>query len=151
VDFWVVTITSGAPAYSTIQFVGTLGHIPVTILLDSGNTSTFVSESIVLQLSAQVVLPHQIFVSVAGGGVLTTKGILHNVNWSIDDVSFVSDFKILPLTHYDIVLGMDWLETFSPMQVHWRGFKFIIKDHLLLYRAFILCFLINCCCKSAVL
>ncbi|XP_066314872.1 uncharacterized protein [Miscanthus floridulus] len=113
-------VTSGAPAYSTIQFVDNLGGIPVTILLDSGSTSSFVSESLVMQLSSQVVLPHQISVSVAGGGVLTTKGILHNVNWSIDHVSFVYDFKILPLTHYDIILGMDWLEQFSPMQIHWK-------------------------------
>jgi hypothetical protein len=42
------------------------------------------------------------------------------VHWKIDHVSFVSDFKILPLKHYDIILGMDWLETFSPMQVHWK-------------------------------
>ncbi|CAD6230095.1 unnamed protein product [Miscanthus lutarioriparius] len=46
-------VTSGAPAYSTIQFVDTLGGIPVTILLDSGSTSSFVSESLVMQLSSQ--------------------------------------------------------------------------------------------------
>jgi hypothetical protein len=28
--------------------------------------------------------------------------------------------KILPLSHFDMIVGMDWLEAFSPMQVHWR-------------------------------
>jgi hypothetical protein len=45
-------VTSGAPAFSTIQFMGILGDIPVTILLDSGSTSSFVSESVVMQLSS---------------------------------------------------------------------------------------------------
>jgi hypothetical protein len=28
--------------------------------------------------------------------------------------------KVLPLAHFDIILGMDWLEAYSPMQVHWK-------------------------------
>ena len=27
---------------------------------------------------------------------------------------------MLPLTAYDIIIGMDWLEAFSPMTVHWQ-------------------------------
>lgn len=27
---------------------------------------------------------------------------------------------VLPLQSYDMILGMDWLEHFSPMKVHWR-------------------------------
>jgi hypothetical protein len=26
---------------------------------------------------------------------------------------------VLPLQHFDVVLGYDWLEEFSPMKVHW--------------------------------
>ena len=28
--------------------------------------------------------------------------------------------KVLPLTAYDMIIGMDWLEKFSPMTVHWQ-------------------------------
>jgi hypothetical protein len=28
--------------------------------------------------------------------------------------------KILPLVHYDVIVGMDWLEACSPMQVDWQ-------------------------------
>jgi hypothetical protein len=31
---------------------------------------------------------------------------------------FCSNFKVLPLQHFDVVLGYDWLEEFSPMKVH---------------------------------
>lgn len=89
-------------------------------MLDSGSTSSFISDSLVQQLSSQTILPHKSSVSVAGGGLLFSKGILHNITWYIDSHSFTSDFKILPLAHFDIILGMDWLEQFSPMQVHWH-------------------------------
>jgi hypothetical protein len=36
-------------------------------------------------------------------------------------ITFHTDFKFLPLSGYDIILGMDWLEAHSPMKVHWVG------------------------------
>lgn len=71
-------------------------------------------------MSSHTVVPHKSSVTVAGGDILYSKGILHNVSWHIDNHEFISDFKILPLAHFDIILGMDWLEQFSPMQVHWK-------------------------------
>lgn len=56
-----------------------------------------------------------------GGGKLVSNGTLLNVTWSIADNSFVSDLKILPLTHFDLIIGMDWLEKHSPMQIHWKS------------------------------
>ena len=40
--------------------------------------------------------------------------------WRIQDCSFTSDLRILPLQHFDLILGMDWLESFSPMKIHWK-------------------------------
>jgi hypothetical protein len=34
-------------------------------------------------------------------------------------MEFISDFKLLPLPYYDIILGIDWLETQSPMRIDW--------------------------------
>ena len=39
------------------------------------------------------------------------------------------NLKILPLKCYDIIIGMDWLENHSPMQVHWSE-KWISFQHL---------------------
>ena len=35
-------------------------------------------------------------------------------------IDFFITLKILPLSCYDIILGMDWLEMHSPMEVHWK-------------------------------
>lgn len=40
--------------------------------------------------------------------------------WTVQGYTFVSDLKLLPLSSYDMILGLDWLASFSPMQVHWE-------------------------------
>jgi hypothetical protein len=40
--------------------------------------------------------------------------------WFIGDLAFQSDLRVLPLTAYDVIIGMDWLECYSPMRVHWK-------------------------------
>jgi hypothetical protein len=37
----------------------------------------------------------------------------------VQGCEFSSDLKILPLSTYDMILGIDWLSSFSPMQIHW--------------------------------
>jgi hypothetical protein len=39
----------------------------------------------------------------------------------VDGCSFTSDFRVLNLSSFDIVVDMDWLEDHSPMQVDWRN------------------------------
>lgn len=44
---------------------------------------------------------------------------LLQAQWQIQDCTFTSDISFLPLPFYDMVVGMDWLEVFSPMKVDW--------------------------------
>jgi hypothetical protein len=41
-------------------------------------------------------------------------------SWSIQDCSFLQDLQVLTLPNFDLILGMDWLEHFSPMRIHWQ-------------------------------
>ena len=36
----------------------------------------------------------------------------------LGDCSFQSDFRVLPLGTFDVVIGMDWLAAYSTMQIH---------------------------------
>lgn len=56
---------------------------------------------------------------VAGGGFLQSTAIIRRLQWNIDGCSFLSDFRVLDLAAFDMVVGMDWLVCFSPMTVHW--------------------------------
>jgi hypothetical protein len=57
---------------------------------------------------------------VAGGSTLSCEAVIPQVLWFINDVAFQSDLRVLALMAYDIIIGMDWLESFSPMRVHWK-------------------------------
>jgi len=46
--------------------------------------------------------------------------VLPQAIWFIGALAFQSDLKVLPLKAYDIIIGMDWLEIFSPMIVGWQ-------------------------------
>jgi hypothetical protein len=59
-------------------------------------------------------------VRVADGGTITCDSELPQVEWSVQGHSFHSTFKVIPLGSFDIILGMDWLEAFSPMRVSWK-------------------------------
>ena len=40
--------------------------------------------------------------------------------WSVQGNLFEHDLKVLPLSCYDGILGMDWLSRYSPMTVDWE-------------------------------
>lgn len=68
-------------------------------------------------------------VLVAGGGVLRSPVVCKQLQWSVVDCSFITDFHVLPLCSYDFIIGMDWLESFSPMQIHWQRKWLLIPYH----------------------
>lgn len=72
------------------------------------------------QLSQVSVKQSPCQVCIAGGGTLTSVVTLLAVQSSIGQLSFTFDLWVLPLTAFDMIIGMDWLESFSPMQVHWQ-------------------------------
>ena len=88
-------------------------------MIDSGSSASFLSTSVAQWLSAVSLLPAPTQVQVAGGGIIQSPEILHDIQWTFDQYSFRSNFRLLPLTAYDVIIAMDWLEAHSPMHVHW--------------------------------
>lgn len=111
---------SGVPVARTVCLQGMLQSIPVKILVDSGSSSSFVNESLVAQLTDVESVPLSSSVQVAGGAKLVSTTMLRQVPWSVGDCSFQTDFRVLPLGNFDVVIGMDWLASYSPMQIHWN-------------------------------
>ncbi|CAD6249360.1 unnamed protein product [Miscanthus lutarioriparius] len=111
---------SGIPALGTVRFTGSIQGIPVHMLLDSGSSTSFLSEAVAAQLHDMQAQPNTGSVRIAGGGRLCSAATLLNVPWSIGTYQFTSNIRVLPLSAFDMIIGMDWLESFSPMQVHWK-------------------------------
>lgn len=58
-------------------------------------------------------------VRIANGSLLHCTQEFSQCKWTIQGYTFYTDFRMLPLGCYDIILGMDWLEENSPMKVNW--------------------------------
>lgn len=88
--------------------------------MDSGSSHSFISTSVACQLSGSTPLKSPMHVVVANGARLVCTSELQNIQWTVDGYCFSTTFKILPLYCYDLILGMDWLESCNPMEIHWE-------------------------------
>lgn len=59
-------------------------------------------------------------VTVANGAKLQSHQMVSNFTWWSQGNTFSTDARILQMPYYDLVLGMDWLEKYSPMWIHWK-------------------------------
>jgi hypothetical protein len=130
-----VAAMNGSSAPHTMQFSGFLADKKVLILVDSGSSHSFISSTLAATMAVMRKLAVPMLVRVADGGTITCDSELPQVEWSVQGHSFHSTFKVIPLGSFDIILGMDWLEAFSPMRVSWKdkwmsipygsGFRFL--------------------------
>ncbi|CAD6247668.1 unnamed protein product [Miscanthus lutarioriparius] len=114
-----VAAISGASAPKTLCLTGSIQGISLSILVDSGSSHTFLSSSLAQSLSGIQELRPTVSVQVANGAVLQCTSHIPAAVWFVQGCTFTHDLKLLPLSSFDMILGLDWLASFSPMQVHW--------------------------------
>ena len=90
-----------------------------TFLVDSGSTHSFVDTNSASTL-AGVQKCMTMKVKVANGGIMSCDSYVPSCQWSVQGVQFEHDLRVLPLSCYDGILGMDWLAKHSPMTVDWE-------------------------------
>lgn len=103
----------------TMQFLGSIEGHDILILIDSGSSHSFINNSVASKLSGVCGLPATISVQFTDGNSVPCSQEIPIAVWSVQGYEFHSNLKVLPLGSYDMILGMDWLEAFSPMKVHW--------------------------------
>jgi hypothetical protein len=104
----------------SIQFQGTVHGLPARILLDSGSSHTFVSAALAAKLPGISYFSPALRVTVADGSVVSCSTQFQQLQWSVQGCEFLSVAKVFPLTAYDLIIGMDWLSSHSPMQIDWQ-------------------------------
>lgn len=109
----------GQTANKTMKFLGSVQGIDVLILLDSGSSHTFLNSSMASQLSGCTPVATNLHVQVANASHLCCSSELVDMVWYLNDYQFQSTVRVLPLSSYDMIVGMDWLTTHNPMMVHW--------------------------------
>jgi hypothetical protein len=132
-DSMLMSISSeaiaGVVAKRSIRFMGLMQAVDILILVDSGSTNSFINQSTVLKLGWKSVPGCPLQVQVADGTILSCTNMISQAVWSIQGCSFVQDLHVLNLPTFDLILGMDWLERYSPMKVHWQHKWLCIPYH----------------------
>ena len=103
-----------------MQFKGSLLGREIIILVDSGSSHSFLSSRLATGLPNLKPLLKPMTVRVADGGSILCSAELRCAEWTVQGHSFHSTLRILQLGSYDMIVGMDWLEAFSPMRVDWQ-------------------------------
>jgi hypothetical protein len=98
---------AGADGPRTMCFEGAIHAIPLLILVDSGSSHSFISSKIAAKLLGIQRLTAPISVQVANGEILQCAAYLPGAVWTVQDIRFSSDLRVLPLQHFDLILGMD--------------------------------------------
>jgi hypothetical protein len=103
-----------------IKLQGFIEEHPAVFLIDSGASGDFISFSFVKKFKLrQQSLPNRQLVTLADGTQQAANGCTPDVRVSISTYAEPATFTILPLSGYDVILGMPWLERVNP-QVNWR-------------------------------
>src|SRR6202171_967923 len=112
-DDTVLIINEPASSDKLIIFDGLIDLYPARILIDSGSTNNYISELFVEE--------HNIYTSpvtdtthtiLANGISLSVKSTAPDVQLHIQDYIDELSIDVIPLTSYDMVLGMAWLEKY---------------------------------------
>ena len=112
--------TVGVQGRKTIKIIGLVNSQEILILIDSGSSSSFLSQKTADTLKCDLTSAPPVTVTVANGEKILSQQQVLNFTWWTQGHTFSTNVSILPLPYYDMVLGMDWLERFSPMWIHWK-------------------------------
>jgi hypothetical protein len=85
----------------------TIGNFKFLTLIDSGSTTTFMDASEIMKTNIPVQNHNPIKVTIASGNTVLTHGVTPSCPYTIQGHQFQSDFIILELEGYDLILGCD--------------------------------------------
>lgn len=114
------SVIEGVQGRKTIRLNGLVHNQEILILIDSGSSCTFISSKAVESLKCTVTSVAPVSVTVANGQKVKSDKQVSDFTWWTQGHTFSHPARVLDIPCYDLVLGMDWLETHSPMWIHWK-------------------------------
>jgi hypothetical protein len=119
---------AGTVRKKSFRLQGTVGDKQVLLLVDSGSCGNFISKEALQLLQLSPVQVPAVTVTVANGAQTTVDQAVKSVNWTCQQAKFCTDFRVFDLPYYDMILGMDWLDTLGPMWIDWSKKTFRISQ-----------------------
>ncbi|XP_026441777.1 uncharacterized protein LOC113340943 [Papaver somniferum] len=120
---------TGSATGDTIRIPGLLHKRKVSILIDSGSTTSFIDSTLATSLKFSIEQTPSMLVTVANGEQTVSTGICSNLQWSMQGHTFVEILRLLPLGGCDIVLGADWMRTLGDVVFNFYKLTISFKYH----------------------
>lgn len=113
--------TTGQTTPRTARLLGRIGGQEVLILVDSGSSHSFLSDAVVERLQLPIQAIATVAVKIADRGTLSYSGVVQACKWKMQGHEFATDLRVLALGCYDMIVGINWLESCGPMWVDWAA------------------------------
>ncbi|XP_068307393.1 uncharacterized protein [Pyrus communis] len=101
---------------------GLINHILIQVFINSGADQSFLNPQVATRLGLPVDHSWTEAVIVVTCRCFHTKGLAHQVSVCLQGYTFTSDFHLLVVAGYDMVLGVNWLKTLG-----FIGWNFLLK------------------------
>ncbi|XP_012844847.1 PREDICTED: uncharacterized protein LOC105964883, partial [Erythranthe guttata] len=119
---------AGQVSPTTIKLVGMVNRQPISILVDTGSTHTFLDPNTAKRLKCILEPTSQWKVSVADGRKVFSKYKCSQFKWTVGQHHFQAGVRLLELGGCDLVIGVDLLRHLQPITFHFS--KQRITAHL---------------------
>ncbi|XP_042002546.1 uncharacterized protein LOC121751819 [Salvia splendens] len=103
------------------QVVGEIGVTKVRILIDTGSTHNFLHSRFAETLRLQLYRIRPFRVYVGNGASIICSHISRRTKLLIQGTEFLPDLHILDVHGWDVILGMDWLESLGRISADFVG------------------------------
>ncbi|KAL4284928.1 hypothetical protein GQ457_16G014540 [Hibiscus cannabinus] len=115
---------AGGYSVSTLRFTGTINGKSVQVLLDGGSTHCFIQTRVAQFLHLPIEDTPPFSVVVGSGDRLLCTGVVRQLPLVIQEHTLYTDFYVLPLQGWDLVLGVSWLATLGPVVTNYATSRF---------------------------
>ena len=117
------------PHIHTFTLKLTIGTVTATALVDSGSDSSFINAKFAIKSHCKISRVSPVQVAAANGTNMISQSACLACSYTIQGQEFSSDFRLLEVQGYDIILGADWLFTHSPVGLNLKTREFTITKY----------------------
>ena len=87
--------------------------------MDSGSTHSFIHPQVLRDINCTISRTIPMIVMMANGEKMVTDTRCEGLTYSIQGYQFTDNLRVLNIQGYDVILGINWLAQYRPMQVDW--------------------------------
>jgi hypothetical protein len=110
---------AGSEGSNCLRLRALVDNQVLLILVDSGSSTSFINADMLSRIKCTIVEAPPVAVKVANGQYIHTTQMVPALSWWSHGETFTTPMRVLELGGYDAILGMDWLESHSPMTTDW--------------------------------